>query len=252
MKTRIAVIALILAMLACNLPSRVATNTPSVYELPTNTSSAATGALTPGSNGTNTPGAIPVTGPTPSVPTVFANDVGVYCRFGPGTIWAPVSSVAEGDSSEIVGKNADGSWWYILDPFNSGQKCWVAAGVTTTAGNLSAVPVVEAPHASVSGVTVDVDPKTLNPGSCAGAASTITINGTIETNGPTTVNWRFETEQGGPLTGQTTKFDSAGAKDFSAEYVPPSPLTAGKYWVRLIATSPNNKQAEATYVIDCS
>jgi hypothetical protein len=160
--------------------------------------------------------------------------------------------VAAGDNSQIVGKNADGSWWYILDPFNAGQKCWVAASATTTGGNLSGLPVVEGPQASVSRVTVDVDPKTLNPGSCAGAAATITINGTIETNGPTTVKWRFETERGGPLTSQTTTFDSAGAQDFSTEYTPASPLTAGKYWVRLIVTNPNNKQAEATYVIDCS
>jgi hypothetical protein len=160
--------------------------------------------------------------------------------------------VAGGDSSQILGKNNDGSRWYILDPFNVNQKCWVAASVTTTGGNLSALPVVEAPQASVTQVTVDLDPKTLQLSSCAGPASTITISGTIETNGPATVNWHFETEQGGPLTGQTANFDSAGVQDFSAEYVPPSPLTARTYWVRLIINSPNSKQAEATYVIDCT
>jgi hypothetical protein len=248
----VTMITLIFAMLACNYPGYAAeTNTPSVYELPTNTQPAATGLPIPGPLSTNTP-AIPVTGPTPSVPAVFANEFGVHCRFGPGTTWAAVSSVAEGDSSQIVGQNSDSSWWYILDPFNEGQRCWVAASVTTTGGNLASVPIVGAPQASVTEVSVDVNPKTIRPSSCADPASTITIAGSIETNGPATVDLRFETQQGGSLSDRTINFTSFGVQEFSAEYDPPSPLTAGTYWVRLVVTSPNDIQAEVTYTIECT
>jgi len=249
----ITIITLICAMLACNYPGYgVATNTPSVYDLPTNTQPASGGAPTLGPLSTNTPVGIPVTGPTPSVPTVFANDVGVHCRFGPGTMWAAISSVAEGDSSQIVGKNADASWWYILDPFNEGQRCWVAASVTTTGGDLSSVPVVGTPQASVSRVTVDVDPRTITTASCSDPTAALSITGTIETNGPTEVQWHFETQQGGAMPVQTTGFDTSGQKEFSAEYTIPRPRTPGTYWVRLVVTAPNAMQAEVSYKIECT
>jgi hypothetical protein len=146
--------------------------------------------------------------------------------------------------------NSDRSWWYIVDPFNSGRKCWVSVSVTNAGGNLALVPVVETPKASVTKVTVDVDPKTISVPGCSGPIPPSQIKGTIETNGPTTVKWHFETQQDGAMTEQTTEFDSFGSKDFSVAYTPT--LTAGSYWVRLIVTSPNDIQGEAKYTIACS
>jgi hypothetical protein len=76
------------------------------------------------------------------------------------------------------------------------------------------------------------------------------LTGTIETDGPTTVQWHFETQQGGALAAQSTEFDAFGSKTVSAEF--PPTLAAGTYWVRLIVTSPNNTQAETKYTIVCS
>ena len=253
MKSRILIstLVLFLAMQACNLPSNVAvTETPTVVLLPSDTPPPPTALPTPTLPATNTPPPPPTS--TPSVPTVFAKDVGVNCRFGPGIAWAAVSSVAAGQSSQIVGKNSDGSWWYIVDPFNSGNKCWVAASVTTTGGNLSSVPVVETPQASVTSVTIDVDPRTIKTTTCSDPTSAIKITGTIETNGPTEVQWHFETQQGGAMPIQTTDFDAFGPKEFSVEYTIPSPRTPGTYWVRLIVTEPNAMQAEVSYKIECT
>jgi hypothetical protein len=76
------------------------------------------------------------------------------------------------------------------------------------------------------------------------------ITGTIETNGPGTVQWHFETQKDGVMPAQKTDFDAFGETDVpSADYTPP--LTAGTYWVRLIVTSPNNMQAETKYTINC-
>ena len=244
--------ALVLAMLACNLPSNVrVTETPTVLTpSPTLFLPSQTPTQTP--LPTNTP--LPTLTPTPTVPTVSAKDVPVNCRLGPGTAWLVISALTVGQTSQIVGKNSDGAWWYIVDPLNSSRNCWVSVSVTNAAGNLANIPVVQTPKAAVTRATVDVSPKTVSvPGpACAGPVPPIVIEGTIETNGPASVQWRFETQQGGAMTMQTTEFETFGSKTFTAAYTPPLPVTAGtSYWVRLIVTSPNEAQSEVKYTIAC-
>jgi len=175
--------------------------------------------------------------------------VAVNCRLGPGVGWIVISALNVGVTSQIVGKTGDAAWWYIADPLNSGRNCWVASSVTNTAGNLAPIPVAAAPNATVTNVSVDVDPKSLSVAGCVGPIPPLDISGTIETNGPTTVTWHFETQQGGAMSNQTTQFDAFGTRNFSVDYSPPP--TAGTYWVRLIVTSPNNMQAEVKYTILC-
>jgi hypothetical protein len=121
--------------------------------------------------------------------------------------------------------------------------------VTNTAGNLVAIPIVEAPQAQVTKVTVGVDPTAISVAGCTGPVLPVKISGAIETNGPAAITWHFETQQGGALTTQTTQFDAFGSTNFSVNYTPT--LAAGTYWVRLIVTSPNDMQAEAKYTITC-
>jgi hypothetical protein len=154
-------------------------------------------------------------------------------------------------SAQIVGRTADSGWWYIVDPLNTSRNCWVASSVTSTAGNLAGIPTVAAPQATVTNVTIDVDPGSITTTGCAGPIPTIEISGTIEVNGPGTVTWRFETQQGGAMSTQTTDFDAFGERTVSVDYTHALPITAGTYWVRLIVTSPNNTQAEARYTITC-
>lgn len=242
------IFALVLAMLACNLPSNAATETPTLTLItPSVTQPVFTDTPTQTSLPPNTPP--PTSTTTPTVPVALPKDVAVNCRLGPGVGWIVVSGLSVGVSSQIVGKSGDGGWWYIVDPFNSSRKCWVASSVTNTAGNLANIPVVEAPKATVTKVTVDVDPKTLSVPGCIGPILPLKIKGTIETNGPTSVEWHFETQPGGAMTTQTTNFDAFGSKDVSVDYTPT--LTAGTYWVRLIVTKPNDIQAEAKYTLEC-
>ncbi|HJS20451.1 MAG TPA: hypothetical protein VJ785_17005 [Anaerolineales bacterium] len=243
------ILALILSMLACNLPS----NAP-VTETPTLSLSTSTATLSlPTSAPTQTPLPTNTSPPpptsTPSVPVAFPRDVNVNCRLGPGTAWVAISALTVGQNAQITGKNSDGSWWSITDPLNSGRNCWVSAGVVGTGGNLAAIPVVGLPTASVTNVTVSVDPRTISAPGCLGPILPLEINGTIETNGPTEVRWRFETQQGGAMPNQTTTFDAFGEREFSVDYTPP--ITAGTYWVRLIVSGPNNIQAETSYTITC-
>ena len=242
------VLALVLAMLACNLPSSAATETPTLALItPSVTQPISTDTPTQTLLPSNTPP--PSSTSTPTVPVALPKEVAVNCRLGPSVGWVVLSGLSVGTSSQIAGKSGDGGWWYIVDPFNSGRKCWVASSVTITAGNLAGIPVVEAPQATVTKVTVDVDPKSLSVAGCIGPILPLKIAGTIETNGPTAVKWHFETQQGGAMPNQTTNFDAFGSKEVSMDYTPP--LTAGTYWVRLIVTAPNSLQSEARYTIQC-
>lgn len=242
-----AVLVLVLAILACNLPSNApVTETPTLASF---TPSPTLALLT------NTPTLVPSNTPpatatsTPTVPVAVPRDVSVNCRLGPGTGWVVLSGLNVGQSSQISGKSGDGGWWYIVDPFNSARKCWVATAVTNTAGNLSGIPVVEAPKAEVTKVTLNVNPNAITASACPGATPPLELKATIETNGPTSVTWHFETQQTGALPSNTTDFDSFGSLDISTNYI--GMLGTGTYWVRLIVTSPNSIQAEAKYTITC-
>jgi hypothetical protein len=250
MKSRVLILILvfILAMSACNLPSKAPTPTPTLSLItPSATQSPATSTPTLTAVPSNTPS--PTATSTPTIPSAFPKEQPVNCRLGPGTEWITLSPLSVGTSSQIVGKSAEGGWWYIVDPFNSDRKCWVSVGVTNTAGNLTGIPIVEAPKAAVTNLSLNVSPETINAAACPGAGSPIEFSGTIETNGPTRVTWHFETQQGGALTTNTTDFDAYSSLNFSTSYIPL--LGAGTYWVRLIVTSPNEMQAEAKYTIKC-
>src|SRR5690349_19900525 len=146
------VLALVLAMLACNLPSNGATQTPTLAIFtPANTQPVSTSRPALRLSPANTPPATSTS--TPKIPLAIPKEVAVNCRLGPGVGWIVLSGLSVGASSQIVGKSGDGAWWYIVDPFNSSRKCWVAGSVTTTAGNVAGIPVVEAPQAMVTKVT---------------------------------------------------------------------------------------------------
>ncbi len=242
------VLVIVFALSACNLPSNAPrTETPTAPVTETPTLSISTATHTPIVTPSHTPP--PTTTSTPTVPVAFPREVAVNCRLGPGVGWIVTSGLAAGASAQIVGRSADGGWWYIVDPVNAGANCWVASSVTNTAGNLGGIPVVEPPRASVTEVTVEVEPNALSVAGCVGPILPLQITGSIETNGPGPVTWYFETQQGGAMASQTTDFAGSGVQEFSATYTPA--VTAGTYWVRLIVTSPNNVQGEARYTITC-
>lgn len=244
------VLILALLMASCNLPSNVpVTETPTAAQaLPP-----ATATLPPTVPPTQT--SLPTDTPpptltfTPSVPVATPKETNVNCRLGPGVAWVAISALLVGQNSQITGKNPDGSWWNIVDPQSSSRRCWVAASVVNTAGNLAGIPVAESPRASVTNVTIDVDPRTVAVPGCMGPILASKITGTIETNGPARVQYRFETQLGGSMGNQSVDFDAFGVKEFTVEYTPP--LTAGTYWIRLIVTSPNDIQAETSYKVEC-
>ena len=110
------------------------------------------GSTPPASGGTpSTP--IPTLTPAPVLPTstssvpltgpiARATVSGLNVRQGPNTAYPTVGILAQGEAVQIVGRNADGSWWAVS---YAGGTAWVFAALTTTEGDVSQVPLVAAP-----------------------------------------------------------------------------------------------------------
>ncbi len=238
---------LLLSVLACNLPAGgTATQAPAITDTPAVAVNTPIPTLT--SLPTDTP--LPTLTATPTIPIAWPLEKGVNCRFGPGLEWATVGSLLVGQTATIQAKNGDSSWYFVTTSNDPGKPCWVAASVTLTAGNLLNLPIVNAPFASVTNVSVKLDPNEidLSP-TCGGPVPPITIKGIIDTNGPTLVKYYFETEQGGQQPVEQINFKSADSKTVEFAYSPPA--GSGTYWVKLVIVSPNDKVGEAKYKIKC-
>lgn len=241
---------IVLFLSACNLPTGAPTETP-VAPSPTLESTAVPPTETPLPSATPLPTDTPLPTPTgtPTVPIAWPRDVNVNCRLGPSTDWLVVGALLVDQTATISGKNASGTWWYVTTPNSPGTPCWLAASVTDTAGNLAGLPTISPPTASVTKVTIE-KPDDVSIAGCMGPANIMNLKGSIEMNGPGTVKWHFETQQGGALATTSTEVATAGAQAVSDNNFTPV-VAAGSYWVRLIVTSPDSKQAEASYKIEC-
>ncbi|MBT7189735.1 MAG: hypothetical protein HN916_06050 [Anaerolineae bacterium] len=241
----------VLILSACTLPSGAP---PPVNEAPApsptleNTLPPPTATIPPPPSETplptNTP--LPTATFTPSVPIALPTDLNVNCRLGYGTEWLATGALMAGEPATIIGKNQTASWWYVK--LQNGTQCWVAASVTNTSGNLVGVPVIGQSTASVIGVSIE-KPDDITVAGCLGPIQPLNLKGSIETNGPGTVTWHFESEQSGVITDHATDFSEASSKSVSDSFVPP--LVAGSYWVKLVAFLPNDKVAESSYKIEC-
>src|SRR6185503_3980813 len=106
---------LFLSMLACNFPSAAAVTPTATTLLSTNTPAQPSFTPVPSNTALPAASALPTITNTPTVPVASPKDVAVNCRFGPGTAWVVISALNIGQTSQIVGKSSDGSWWYIVD-----------------------------------------------------------------------------------------------------------------------------------------
>ncbi|HET9914380.1 MAG TPA: sigma-70 family RNA polymerase sigma factor [Anaerolineales bacterium] len=62
------------------------------------------------------------------------------CREGPGTAYSVVTSLLQGQTVPIDGRNEANTWWWIALP--NGAHCWVSGVTVDVAGPVDEVPVV--------------------------------------------------------------------------------------------------------------
>ncbi len=137
-RTLIAVNALLVAILACNLPSTqhpaqqpgiAGTDTPAMIALEASDTPAVTDtpSLTP---------TITLT-PTPSVPEVTVTSA-TNCRTGPGTEYDLLYTLQPGQVAQIIGKDSPDNYWIINFP--GGIACWLWGQYAVVSGNIAALP----------------------------------------------------------------------------------------------------------------
>ncbi len=230
---------LLILVSGCNLPSGAPTGveTATVTLLISPPPS-----LTPLASATSEPTAIP----TPTIPIAAPKDLPVNCRYGPGIFWEATSGLLLGKTAEIVGKNSSFEWWYIKDPINAGEFCWVAMSATTASGNLSAIPEMAPPIALVTVVSAKAEVSF----TACGGPNPISFSGTVKTNGPATVvyQWEVSGDSSNTTSPESLEVDEAGVHDV------PDPgaykVDCGHYTIRLHVTSPNEKSGKDDFTVE--
>ena len=217
-----AILVLVLAQMACNLPSNQ-TATPDPYEAAALTVTALAGteqaslpsatitftaAPTTMSTATSVPPltVVPQASATPGG-TFFVVDVGANCRSGPATNYDRIASFAQGTYLTPIGRNTDSSWWYIQ---SGNTKCWISGSTGHTTGSVSSLPVVSAPPTPTVAVTGTVaagprlsDPVALvaelsYPNNCTSNTVSVAIRVTDNGNGINSVwlSYRYVGDNG--------------------------------------------------------
>jgi hypothetical protein len=154
-----------------------------------------------------------------------------------------------GQNVPILGTISDKSWWQIDNPQAPGTKCWVSAAVTSTSGDVSAVPIVAIPTALVTDVKITT-PSVVH-GYCGGPNPT-SFSLSITTNGPVTVVYHLEIyNEDGSLRTKTdnTSLDFAKADTKTFDPGGAYKTDCGSYKIKAIITSPNNMSSEASWSV---
>jgi hypothetical protein len=84
--------------------------------------------------------------PTLSQPVVTA-DYNAYVRSGPDESYESIDFFLDGQRAFVEGRNengTNGTWWYIRR-IDEGKDGWIWSGAVTLAGDVSGVPIIEAP-----------------------------------------------------------------------------------------------------------
>ncbi len=231
-------------LLACNFPLFAPATTPTPEESATPGDTPV--ALLPSSTPLPAGSATPTVAATPSVPTVTPNAVNVNCRSGPDVAYDSVSVLVFGGTTQVAGRSADSSWWYVHNPTSPSDFCWIFSGVVTVSGPTAGIPVQAPPAAIANKVTVDVAiPSTI----ACGGPNPVEFSGTISTNGAATVQYQWEItgDKTNTTSPETLTFADAGTQDV------PSPgaysVDCGKYKVTLHVISPNSLSASKNFTI---
>ncbi len=234
-------------LLACNFPMFApatrpspATGTPEPSATPL--ALLASPSPTAGLLGTFTP----TIEPTPSVPMVTPTSANVNCRSGPDVAYDSVSILVSGTSTEIAGRLANSSWWYVHNPTNSSDFCWIFSGVVTRIGPDVDIPVQAPPAAIANKVAVNVSlPSTIT----CGGPNPAQFSGTVSTNGAATVQYQWEItgDKSNTTSPETLTFTDAGTQD--AANPGAYNVDCGSYKITLQVISPNNLSASKSFKV---
>lgn len=211
----------------------------------------ATPSFTPAPAAVSIPSSTPTLTPTrtPRPPSAYAmaRDFPVNCRFGPGTFYAVLDNLAPFQRAQAAGRDVTGAWWYLHNPNFPGQFCWVAASATDLDGETESLPVVDPPFVTVSKLEVRAEPPRITVG-CEAFPQYILIVGEVSVNGPTLVDWRWETSAGETTREEPLVFTEAATQTVRKSLVV---YTPNDYWAQLHILAPNDLVTQVQFVANC-
>jgi len=193
----------------------------------------------------DTPTAIPTA--TSRVILASPRDQPVNCRFGPDISYSVVGALIVGRQAEVIGKRIDETWWYVRNPSDPSNNCWLSADFVSIVGNVEALPVVSPPEIGVTNIQVQVDPVSMNVG-CAAFPQTVGVTSQITVNGPTIITWRWETSAADVFEDETLLFESEGTKEVRTIL---TVWSANDYWVDVHVLIPNDRSGGANFKVTC-
>jgi hypothetical protein len=83
--------------------------------------------------------------PTPEVAMITVS-VSTNCRNGPGKVYDYEGALLVGDTTEVLGRDPSGEYWYARNPDSSGADyCWLWGKYATLTGNTSILPILTPP-----------------------------------------------------------------------------------------------------------
>lgn len=185
---------------------------------------------------------------TPSGRLASPRDQPVNCRFGPGTSYAIVGALLVGRRAEIIGRNADSTWWFVRNPSDPSTSCWLSAEFVVTEGDVGSLPVVTPLENMVTNVTVSVDPSVINV-ACDDLPQVVTISAQITSSGPSTVVWHWEVSDGFVSADKQVLF-AAGDTKIVQDYYEVGVIN--DYIVRVQTTLPNIVTGQASFKVVCT
>jgi len=161
-----ALMVIILASLACNLPSgsEGGIETPEGYVETSIAQTVAASEPQPAGESPQPPAATNTQGPsptpettatetliptatltaTPEVPLVYVSE-NTNCRFGPGAVYELLALLMSGEESEVVAKDPTENYWYIRNPDQPDNFCWLWGKYATPEGDTESLPVYTPP-----------------------------------------------------------------------------------------------------------
>lgn len=145
------ILALLLAAMACQFPLRsdidradmVATTVAGTMTAAA--PDAAPPDQQPGTNDETQATETPPQGPTATAAASVNLTRGTNCRTGPFRFYDHITTILEGEQVDVLGKNDDGNYWYIVHEEKAPDGCWLWGRYAEVSGEPDAVPLFTPP-----------------------------------------------------------------------------------------------------------
>ena len=93
---------------------------------------------------------------TPTTPQISVS-FDTFCRVGPGKEYEKVGILLVGETTEIVGRDAVGEFWYVRNPDVGPEFCWMSGEYATISGNYLVLLIQTPPAAAPAEVDMFYD-----------------------------------------------------------------------------------------------